>query len=207
VAFVSVQVWAIQGAAREARVNAMMRPVEACPHRESTGVSGEGNCRLLGIITGVVRTSALRVEDDACRACCMGPVPGPRLINPVVASLLSRLAEEVERAGGEPGCDARRAGELRDWARRHLALAEPDLAKVYQPARVSRRCHYLGDRIGPGPVEDEPRLAGGATWSCRHPSHETTTGDGCQLCRDWTDRPRPAPRPLAELLQIGRAHV
>ena len=94
-----------------------------------------------------------------------------------------------------PGATARRAAELRDWARRHLALAEPDLAKVYQPARVSRRCHYLGDRIGPGPVEDEPRLAGGVAWSCRHPSHETTTWDGCQLCRDWTDRPRPRPGP------------
>jgi hypothetical protein len=186
--------------AAEARVDAMIRAVEECPHRQPTGAPGEGLCRLLGAITGVTRPAALRVGDDACRACCAAPVPEPRRINPVLASLVSRLAEEVERAGGEPGCDARRAAELRDWARRHLALAGPDLQRVYQPPRATRDCHHLGERLGPGPAEDGAPSTEGAAWSCRHPSHETTTRDGCLLCRDWADRPRPAPRPLAELL-------
>jgi hypothetical protein len=178
----------------------MIRAIEECPHRELTGAPGEGNCRLLGTITGLARPNALRVKEDACRACCAGPVPEPRRINPVVASLVSRLAEEVERAGGEPGCDVRRAGELRDWARRHLALAKPDLARIYTPARVSRRCHYLGDEVVLNAVKDQPLNRDIAIWACHHSSHETTTRDGCLLCRDWTDRPRPAPRRLADLL-------
>jgi hypothetical protein len=106
----------------------------------------------------------------------------------------------VESAGGKPGCDARRASELRAWAQRQLALAEPDFARVYQPARVSRQCHYLGEVIAPDPVKEQPENWENVQWSCRHPSHDTTTRDGCLLCRDWTDRPRQSPRPLAELL-------
>jgi hypothetical protein len=181
-------------------VDGIIRTVEACPYRERSGVPGEGRCRLLGEITGVTRTTALRVGDDACRVCCTGPVPGPRQINPVVASLVSRLAGEIERAGGEPGCDARRAAELRDWARHQLALAGPDRERVYQPPRVTRDCHYLGERVEPAPVDDGPQPTDDAVWSCRHPSHQRTTRDRCLLCRDWSDRPRPAPRPLGTLL-------
>ena len=90
-------------------------------------------------------------------------MPGPRRINAVLASLVSRVAEEVERASGEPGCDAHRAAELRDWARRHLALAGPDLERVYQPPRATRDCHYLGERIGPRHAEqlDDGGVVGG----------------------------------------------
>ena len=121
-------------------------------------------------------------------------------INPVLASLISRLADEVEQAGGEPGCDARRAGELRERARRRLALAGPDLARVYRPPRVDRDCHYLGDRLGPDSGGRDAQSGEGAAWTCRNPGHETTTRDGCLLCRDWSERPGLSPRSLAELL-------
>ena len=61
-----------------------MRAIEECPYRQSAEVAGEGACKLIGEITGLSRASALRVGDDACRACCEGPVPGPRQINPVL---------------------------------------------------------------------------------------------------------------------------
>jgi hypothetical protein len=177
-----------------------MREIEDCPHRTSTGVTGEGACRLIGEITGVARPSALCVSDDACRACCAGPVPDPRRINPVVASLVSRVAEEVIRAGGEPGCDASRADELGAWALRHLALAGPVAERVYRPARLERACHYLGERIDPITSTGNPGAADDAPRYCRHPGHETTTRAGCLLCRDWTDRPGTRPRPLRQLL-------
>jgi hypothetical protein len=178
-----------------------MRAIEDCPYRQSTGVPGEGSCRLIGAITGVDRPSALRVVDDACRVCCSGPVPDPRRINPVLGSLVSRVAEEIIQAGGEPGCDAARAAGLRDWALRHLTVAGPEAERAYRPARLAQPCDYLGEHVeaeagngdGNGDEDDAPR-------HCRHPGHTTTTRDGCMLCPDWTDRPRPAPRPLQDLV-------
>src|SRR4051794_35349759 len=126
-----------------------MRAMQECPHRETTGAAGEGGCRLIAEITGGDRPSARRVGDDACRACCAGPGRGPRQINPVLASLVSRVAGAVIQAGGEPGCDAGRAAVLHDWARRHLAIAGPEAERAYRPARLDRACNYLGERIDP----------------------------------------------------------
>ncbi len=88
-----------------------MRAVESCPHREPVG-DGEAACLLLGRITGVCDKGALHVRDDACRACCAAPMPGPTRLNSVVASLVDGLAGRVAAAGGVAGCDPERATAL-----------------------------------------------------------------------------------------------
>jgi hypothetical protein len=164
-----------------------IRPVEACPHRDPAGPS----CRLVAAVVGVDLPGSGLVGWDACRACCAGPVPDALRVGPVVASLVAKAAESAVRAGGVEGLDAGRAEGLKRWARNYLIAAGPELATAYTPPRLTRPCHFLGGPIGP---------ATGVERSCLHPSHETTTPDGCLLCRDWTDRPRPGSRPLEELL-------
>jgi hypothetical protein len=177
-----------------------MRLVESCPHHDPSGANGGPSCRLVVEIAGAELPGSGAVGMDACRACCAGPVPDPRRINPVVASLVSNAAEAAERAGGVPGCDPERAAGLRRWANKYLVATGPDAREAYRPPRLTRPCHFLGEPIElpsgprhPGPSDDRE-------WSCRHPAHETTTRDGCLTCRDWTDRLRPTPLPLDVVL-------
>jgi glycosyltransferase involved in cell wall biosynthesis len=96
-----------------------MRAVDSCQYRKLAS-DGMTHCDLLARITGVNDSPLLRVEVDACSACCAAPAPSMTRLNPVVGSLLDRLTSRLVEAGGAPGCDPERALALGRWARRHL---------------------------------------------------------------------------------------
>jgi hypothetical protein len=165
------------------------------------GGDGSAACGLaLGLAGAVADHPAGRVSRDACAACCRFNQPSPERLNPVVASALSRLLETAV-VEGLPGCDPDRAAALLKWTRRHLLVFPLGRAPM-RPARADRRCTYLGAPLSPngastaapgGELSEPARV-------CRHPAHEVTTRDGCHRCRDWSDRPRPAPEPLRTLV-------
>ncbi len=152
-------------------------------------------CELLGQLAGVADESLLRISDDACRACCSAGSPGPSRLNPVIASLLDRLAanlrprSEIERA---------QVANLRELARRHLAVVYGEDRGSAEPRRAHEACYYLGPPLDASTTPAAPPFA----LACQHPEHRgvPTTRDGCHRCRDWTDRPRSTPQPLVELL-------
>ncbi len=177
-----------------------IREVEACPHRDPGGPGGVRACRLVATLVGAEIPGSGGVGEDACRACCAGPVPDALRVGPVVASLVARTAGAAIQAGGVPGCDARRAEELKRWAHKYLVAAGPDASQAYTPPRLSQPCHFLGGPTRSAPEGGPHEVASDLERTCRHPAHETTTLDRCMLCRDWTDRPRPAPRLLDDVL-------
>ena len=97
----------------------MVREPETCPHREA-GANGAAACRLLLELTGLEDSEVGQVGRDACGACCRHPLPTPRRINPVIASLLSKVTSGLIASGGRPGCDVGKAAELGRWAERQL---------------------------------------------------------------------------------------
>ena len=151
-------------------------------------------CGLLGLIADVADESLLRVSDDACRACCSAGQPGPARLNPVIASLLDRLAANLA-----PRSDIERTqvANLRELARRHLAVVYADDGGSAEP-RAHEPCYFLGPPLDASTTPPGHLFA----LACHHPEHHgvPTTRDGCHRCRDWTDRPRRAPRSLVELL-------
>ena len=98
-----------------------MREAHNCSHRE-TDAAGSTVCGLLRSLTGVEEMEACRVGNDACIACCEHALPSAYQLNPVVASLLSRVAEQVIARGGRPGCDLFKARELKSWGDGQLAV-------------------------------------------------------------------------------------
>ncbi|MDG3003620.1 hypothetical protein [Paludisphaera mucosa] len=176
-----------------------MRSVETCPHHDDDAEGGPA-CRLVAEVLGAGAAAAGPVGPTPAVPAA-GPTPDARRPGPVVASLVARAAEVVHRAGGLPGCDAAKAAEVKRWALKYLVAAGPDVDRAYRPPRLTQACHFLGEKLGPPSERGRTPPAGDAIRSCRHPSHRTTTIDGCMLCRDWTDRPRPAPRPLDVLLK------
>jgi hypothetical protein len=92
-----------------------VREVESCPHR-AADAAGSTACGLLRALTGLGEIDASRVGRDACRACCEHPLPSAYQINPVIASLVSRVAEQAIADGGRPGCGIVKAADLKHWA-------------------------------------------------------------------------------------------
>ncbi|QEH33014.1 UDP-Glc:alpha-D-GlcNAc-diphosphoundecaprenol beta-1,3-glucosyltransferase WfgD [Aquisphaera giovannonii] len=132
-----------------------MRTVDSCPYRRPVA-DGTTRCDLLARIAGLGDSPLTRVEVDACRACCAAPAPSLTRLNPVVGSLLDRLAGRLVEAGGESGCDPERALALGRWARRHLKpLARKPGAPLIAPGRrlfptvaVIITCHNYGRYLG-----------------------------------------------------------
>src|SRR5262249_11471394 len=77
-------------------------------------------CGLLRQITGLSEAGACEVRDDACAACCASFPPSVDEINPVVASLLFGITDEVIARGGAPGLDLEEAVALQLRAERGL---------------------------------------------------------------------------------------
>ena len=184
-----------------------MRALETCPYRDQTGATdapGDAACSLLLELTGLEDRDLCRVGRDACGACCRGPLPSPHRINPVIASLLSKIASGLIASGGRPGCDVGEAEALGRWAEEQISIAFPEDADPVHALvpRAVDSCHHRGEELprlgsaGPEVIDGE----GDRAFECRHPAHTTTTLDGCHLCRDWARRPGPAPAPLDRLL-------
>jgi hypothetical protein len=110
------------------RARARRRSVEECPYRDAAS-AGAGTevacCKLLLRLTGATDASWGVVRREACVACCASTRPSPDRLNPVVASLLYGLTEEVIRRGGLPDCSAAAAADLRRWAETEVDVALP----------------------------------------------------------------------------------
>jgi hypothetical protein len=105
------------------RARTPFRRVEECPYRDAGAAGAEvACCRLLLQLIGTTEASWGAVRREACVACCALPRPSPDRLNPVVASLLYGLTEEVVRLGGVPGCAAAAAADLRSRAENEVDL-------------------------------------------------------------------------------------
>jgi hypothetical protein len=105
------------------RRRAAPEEVEGCPHRHAVRKNGRGElatCGLLERVSGLRAPDLCAVGRDACRACRSCWPPAADNLNPVVASLLFRLAGRVVERGGVPGCAVADAERL-------MAAVEPDL--------------------------------------------------------------------------------
>ena len=151
--------------------------VESCPHRWRIADSDDrAECKLLRTISGVEDGLMCEVPSEACRACCESFPPTSQQWNPVIASLLFELTQQVLDRGGVSGCSTEVAKALQD--RVHSALeVEASAGQSIVPARVSGRCHDLGELL--------PSGNGSSDFQCHHPAHRVTTPEHCRLCRDW----------------------
>ncbi len=104
----------------------MPRSVDHCPHRHPVLDGGPAaRCSLLGQISGLQEESLLQVNREECAACCGSFVPTPEDWNPVIASLLIRIAERVEAQPDGP-MTIEVAHQLREAALLSLPLVLPD---------------------------------------------------------------------------------
>jgi hypothetical protein len=78
-------------------------------------------CGWLQAVTGLHETKLCRVARDACLTCLASGPPSLSTANPVVASLLYRLCDDLVAQGGAQGCSAEKATHLKELV--ELALA------------------------------------------------------------------------------------
>ncbi len=178
-------------------------PVEQCPFRDRVREQGKteiARCRLLQEITGVDNAKLCSVRRDACEACCQSFPPSHGEINPVIASLLYQLTDQVIKAKGVDGCPTGKALALQSWATLNLEVefSLEDLST--RPQRAAGPCGYLGPEIGSRIQATAGGHARVPVFECRHPDHRETTEAECQRCRDWAAKPGPAPSPLEQLV-------
>jgi hypothetical protein len=86
-----------------------------CRYRRSARRQGKTEsavCELLKKVTGIRNEDACRVTREACEACGASDPPTASSPNPVVASLLYHLCDDVLRQGGAPGLSATKAARL-----------------------------------------------------------------------------------------------
>ena len=130
--------------------------VEACSYRYGVRRSGDGEaaqCRLLEQITGAGDDRFSRVLRDACDACVQTFPSTVDDINPVVASLVFRVAEQIVAAGGTNGCTEAQARRLMSWAEESLPVVRPeDDDCPAPPAQTGTATQPVEDLI-PLPVE------------------------------------------------------
>jgi hypothetical protein len=188
-------------------VRAAPARVEECPFRDEVrghGAAERARCRLLEQILTAEGRRWCEVGRDACEACCASAPPGPFDVNPVVASLVYGLAEQIVERGGVAGCAAERAAGLRSWAETNLAFDTPSEETVSTPRREVTPCCHLGPEVVPQPWAEAGGRRG-PVFACRHPAHGETTADGCRGCRDWEERPGTPRPPLERLVPPPRA--
>lgn len=127
----------------------MLHTPERCPFRAPAFASGGAavmTCRLVGEIVGVDDPEVLRVERDACEACCRAlPAPIDRSLNLILVSVVFAAATRVVERGGVAGCDADKARRVRDWAVDHLPLALPECPEP-DPGREDDRARSPAPR-------------------------------------------------------------
>ncbi|QDT12579.1 hypothetical protein [Planctomycetes bacterium K23_9] len=149
------------------------RSPESCRHRIDPRQDGDrelADCRLLQEIAGVDSHPALVVERDACLACCDSFSPSAEDLNPIVASLLFELSEQIVDLGGVDGCDLQKASRLNAWAERSLPAVAPD-EDDSEDIQQRTYDHLAGVSVDqllqqlPMPAESSKHKNGKLTWS------------------------------------------
>ena len=182
-----------------------IRRVEDCPFRKDLG-EAEGKetarCDLLRHWIGTELMSVpCTVRRDACEACCASWPPSHSELNPVIASLLVTLCDQVMAAGAVNGSVAEKTVAVRDRAVENLDVSwtQPSPPLLVQGAGT---CAYFGAAIGFRPVLT-PHGGGRMTvYQCRHPDHGETTPAECILCRDWSVHARVEFPALREIVPV-----
>jgi hypothetical protein len=166
-----------------------VRRVEDCPFRNKLA-DAEGmekaQCDLLQHWLGTELTSVpCNVHRDACEACCASWPPSHSELNPVVASLLVSLCDQVIAAGSGDGFVVEKTVALRDRAVESLDVSWDEPSPPL-PVRGAGTCAYFGAATGFRPAL-APHGGGRMTvYQCHHPNHRETTPAECILCRDWS---------------------
>jgi hypothetical protein len=108
--------------------------LDSCRFRHSVrrrGPAEDAVCGWLQAVTGLRGSSRCRVARDACLACLdVGP-PTPRSANPVVASMLYRICDQLVAQGGAPDCSAEEAGRLRELGEVLLAPCQVEPSSLW----------------------------------------------------------------------------
>jgi Glycosyl transferase family 2 len=184
------------------------RFVDHCPYRHSVRGRGKmetARCRLLQELSGIRNSRWSRVGRDACLACCANALPSVEELNPVVGSLLLDIARRVQGQGGVAGCNTSKAQDLEAWAAENLDTASASDTAL--PRRLTEPCCHLGPAVQPQEGVSDRDVRQGAVFVCLHPNHGETTPEQCSRCRDWSERPGPAPMPLRQMLPLpARRH-
>ena len=181
----------------------MFRTVDECLYRsevETEGGSAFAKCGLIQEITGVAEDPLCRVERDACEFCCHAPLPTSQEINPVLASLLYALTDQVLARGGVPGCEPSRASAVQHWAEGQLDSEPSEVEQVLIPPRAVEKCLYLGESIGVRIQRARGVLDRLPVFRCHHPNHRETTLTACDHCRDWSNQSGAMHVPAAQVL-------
>jgi Glycosyl transferase family 2 len=98
--------------------------LDTCRFRHSIrrkGATEDAVCGWLQAVTGLRGSNRCRVARDACMACIASGPPSASAANPVVASLLYRICDDLVALGGAPGCSVDEATSLKEFV--ELALA------------------------------------------------------------------------------------
>ena len=187
-----------------------IRRVEDCRYRKDAGDDGgrqTARCDLLRHWLGAELASVpCHVQRDACDACCASWPASHSELNPVVASLLVTLCDQVVAGGAGDGRDFEHAAAVRDRAVESLDVSW-DQAIPPLPVRGSGTCAYFGAPIGFRAASTPHGADRMTVYQCRHPNHRETTPAECVLCRDWSARFGVEFPALSEMLPIpGRRH-
>jgi hypothetical protein len=182
-----------------------VRRVEDCPFRgdvrDEQGKQTAG-CDLLRHWLGTELASVpCQAGRDACEACCASWPPSHSELNPVVASLLVTVCDQVMAAGVVHGGLAEKVAALRDRALEDLDVSWDEPIRPL-PVRGAGTCAYFGDPIGFRPASTAHGGDRITVYQCRHPIHHETTPAACILCRDWSARAGVESPPLRELLPV-----
>lgn len=172
----------------------------ACPFRRELPPRSHGDaavCGLMQEITGFDE-DACSVAPDACTACCRSPWPSGDKMGPVVASLIYDTACKLHSAGNS-GVSRLRLQELKETAIEYLELVPHESEPQIRPARATRPCCYLGDRLFTS--------TGTEVYKCHHPAHAETTEERCRSCRDWARNPIAQRTPLCSIVPWPDARV
>jgi hypothetical protein len=182
-----------------------LRRVEDCPYREGLGDKcgrQTARCDLLRHWIGTEPESAdFAVDRAACEACCASWPPSHSELNPVVASLLVTLCDQIVEARDADGRIAEQVAAVRARAVESLEVSW-DEPTPQSPARDGGVCAYFGAPIGFRPAS-MPHGGGRMTvYQCLHPKHRETTPAECILCRDWSGRADVEFPALREILPV-----
>ncbi len=158
-----------------------MRVAHQCPHRF---VKGDGKliCRHLLDTSGVADEILAEVGEDVCAYCCRYFEPRVGVPNPMVASKLFHLAQQVIAQKGVSGCTPQRAKELKQLALSHLTFEGTDHESLeLERIHHDGPCFYLGEAIARSSslncdTADERR------YHCQHQRGGDTTRKECLEC-------------------------
>jgi hypothetical protein len=94
-----------------------------CPFRTNVRPGRDievAECQRLCQISGVIDSPLVVVRQDACEACQRESTSSGDIVNPVIASLLHKMCDEIIIRKGILGCDTQKAERLREQAYRSI---------------------------------------------------------------------------------------